>query len=389
MAATDGPSAILRFVDRPKLSLKLHNTLSHAVEPFEPLEVGHVRMYHCGPTVYDYAHIGNLKAFMLADLLRRVMERAGYRVTQVMNITDVGHLTEDDVADARGEDRLEQAARRLSRTPWDIARHYTRAFLCDLEALGVRAAHAYPRASEFIPEMITLVERLIERGLAYAVGGNVYFDVRRFKGYGKLSGNTLDALEAGARVEVRGDKRSAHDFALWKHDPKHLMQWPSPWGRGFPGWHVECSAMAMRFLGESFDIHTGGEDNIFPHHDCEIAQSEGATGKPFARFWLHTRFMTVDGEKMSKRLRNAYTLADVRARGYSARELRYALGKTHYRNAFNFTWDALDEARTALKRIGAFVYRVERAAPGESERTPPCDGRRPQRARAGCADRVR
>jgi len=342
-------------------TLKLYSTLTRRIEPFEPIEPGHVRMYHCGPTVYGYPHIGNLSAFMFADVLRRTMEIWGYRVTQVMNITDVGHLTHDDAADASGEDKLERAARRLRRSPWDLARHYTHTFWRDLEALDIRAAHYYPRATEFVPEMVALTERLLEKGLAYRAGDNVYFDVSRFPGYGKLSGNSLEELDAGARIAVRKDKRSPHDFALWKADPKHIMQWPSPFGTGFPGWHIECSAMAMRFLGETIDIHTGGEDNIFPHHECEIAQSEGATGKPFAQVWMHTRFMSVDGKKMSKSLGNCFTLQEILARGYSAREVRYALIKTHYRTQPNFTFSVLDDARRALKRIDAFVYAVDRA----------------------------
>ncbi|GIW71411.1 MAG: cysteine--tRNA ligase [Planctomycetota bacterium] len=381
--------------------LRLYDTLTKRSERFEPLEPGHVRMYHCGPTVYAYAHIGNMSAFVFADLVRRVMEHAGYRVTQVMNITDVGHLTHDELADAAGEDKLEAAARRSGRTPWDLARHYTAAFLQDLEALGVRAAHAYPRATEFVPEMIALIERLLARGYAYVTAaGNVYYDVRRFAGYGRLSGNTLERLEAGARVQVREDKRHPHDFALWKVDPAHIMQWEpaaelarlraaargwggtpeaeggrgpwnSPWGRGFPGWHIECSAMAMRFLGESFDIHTGGEDNIFPHHECEIAQSEGATGKPFVRRWLHTRFLLVDGKKMSKRLGNFYTLRDLVARGWTGREVRYALLSTHYRSQPNFTFELLAASRKALGRLEAFRDRMRELAaaspPGEPD----------------------
>ncbi len=349
--------------ERLRARLRFHNTLTRRTERFTPLEPGHVRMYHCGPTVYGYAHIGNMSAFLLADLLRRVCEHAGYRVTQVMNITDVGHLTHDDVADAGGEDKLEAAARRAGRTPWDLARHYTAAFFEDLEALGIRAAHYYPRATEFVPEMIALIERLLDRGFAYVAEGNVYFDIERYVreggGYGRLSGNTLERLEAGARIEVREHKRSPYDFALWKVDPAHIMQWESPWGRGFPGWHIECSAMSMRFLGESFDVHTGGEDNIFPHHECEIAQSEAASGKPFVRWWLHTRFLLVDGKKMSKSLGNFYTLRDLFERGYTGREVRYALLSTHYRHQPNFTFDLLAASRKALGRLDRFRERAE------------------------------
>ena len=346
----------------PRMKICLYNTLTKREEPFEPLDPPRVRIYHCGPTVYSYPHIGNMSAFLFADILRRTLEYAGFDVTQVMNITDVGHMTLDDIADAAGEDKLEAAARRERRTPWDLARHYVQAFLADLEALNIRAAHYYPRATEFVPEMIRLIERLLERGYAYRAGGDVYFDLAKFPSYGRLSGNTLEKLEAGARVEVRGQKRNPHDFALWKSDPKHIMQWDSPFGRGFPGWHIECSAMSMRFLGESFDIHTGAEDNIFPHHECEIAQSEAATGKPFVRYWVHARFLLVDGKKMAKSLGNVFTVRDILERGYGSRELRYALASTHYRTQPNFTFEGLESARRALERIDNFVLRLEETA---------------------------
>jgi cysteinyl-tRNA synthetase len=347
---------------KPRLSLRLYNTLTHREEPFETLEPGHVRMYNCGPTVYNHAHIGNMSAYMLADLLRRAFEYAGYRVTQVINITDVGHMTLDDQGGG-GEDKLEAAARAQHRTPWDIARTYTQRYFADLDTLNIRAAHYYPRATEFVPEMIRIVETLVAKGLAYVVpGGDVYFEVTRFPDYGKLSGQKLADLDAGARVEVRAEKRHPADFALWKQDPKHVMQWESPWGRGFPGWHIECSAMSMRYLGESFDVHTGGEDNIFPHHECEIAQSEGATGKPFVRYWLHTRFLQVEGKKMSKSLGNFYTVPDLLAKGYSGREVRYALLSTHYRTQSNFTMDGLESARKNLERIDNLVAKLEELA---------------------------
>jgi len=347
----------------PKISLKLYNTLTRSVDPLEPIEPGHVRMYNCGPTVYNHAHIGNMCAYMLADLLRRACEYAGLRVTQVVNITDVGHMTVDGVADASGEDKLEAQARRERKTPWDVARTYTQRYFADLDTLNIKAAHYYPRATEFVPEMITIVERLLAKGLAYTVAsGDVYFDVTAFPGYGKLSGNTLEKCEAGARVEVRSEKRHPGDFALWKRDPKHIMQWPSPWGEGFPGWHIECSAMSQRFLGDTFDIHTGGEDNIFPHHECEIAQSEGANGKPFVKHWLHTRFLLVEGKKMSKSAGNFFTVPDLLARGFTGREIRYALISTHYRTQQNFTIAGLEAARKNLERIDNFTEKLEREA---------------------------
>jgi cysteinyl-tRNA synthetase len=348
----------------PRLELTLYNTLTRREEPFRPLDPPRVRMYNCGPTVYNYAHIGNLSAFAFADVLRRALEYAGYEVTQVMNITDVGHLTRDDLADAQGEDKLDLAARRERRSPWDLARHYTHAFFADMEALNIRAAHYHPRATEFVPEMIELIRMLEAKGLAYraGAGGDVYFDVAKFPEYGRLSGNTLESLAAGARVDVREEKRSPHDFALWKSDPKHIMQWDSPWGPGFPGWHIECSAMARRFLGDTIDIHTGGEDHIFPHHECEIAQSEGATGKPFARFWMHKRFILVGGKKMAKSAENFYTLGDLAARGFTGRDLRYFFLQTHYRAQANFTFEGLEAARKALERLDNFVAKTEAEA---------------------------
>ncbi len=365
--------------------IRLYNSLTRKKEDFVPLEAGKVRMYHCGPTVYAPVHIGNLSAFLLADILRRTLEHFGYDVTQVMNVTDVGHMTRDDVADAAGEDRLERRAREQGLTPWDLARTYTWMFFRDLEAIGIKAAHYYPRATEFVREMADMTERLIERGLAYETpAGDVYFDVRRFPTYGRLSNNTLESLEAGARVEVREDKRHPADFALWKVDPKHVMQWdPTSWGgklrRGFPGWHIECSVMSQRYLGETFDIHTGGEDHFFPHHECEIAQSEGATGKPFVRYWMHKAFILVEGKKMAKREGNFYTLADLQEKGFTPREVRYLLISTHYRSQQNFTVEGLAAARAALRRVDEAR---ERLLAGRAADGPADDGLRAAAARA-------
>ncbi|RKY13349.1 MAG: cysteine--tRNA ligase, partial [Planctomycetota bacterium] len=278
---------------------------------------------------------------------------------QVMNITDVGHMTTD--AD-EGEDKLEVAAKRERKDPYSIARFYEASFFEDVDALRIRRAHHYPRATEHIPEMIALIEKLLKKGYAYKAADGVYFDVTKFEGYGKLSGNTLERLMAGARVAVNPNKRNPYDFALWKFDPKHLMQWDAPWGRGFPGWHIECSAMSMKYLGETFDIHTGGEDGIFPHHECEIAQSEAATGKPFVRFWLHVRFLLVDGQKMSKSLGNFYTVKDILKKGYSGRVLRYVLMSTHYRKNLNFTFEGLDAAKAAIERMENFVLSMQDVA---------------------------
>jgi cysteinyl-tRNA synthetase len=350
--------------------MRLHNSLTHSVSELVPLREGEIRMYHCGPTVYKRQHIGNFRAFALADLLRRSLEYLGYRVTQIMNITDVGHLTEDDVADAGGEDKLEREARVRALDPLQIAREEEANFKSDLAALHMVPAHAYPRASEHVAEMIEMIEVLLARGHAYRAEGNVYFDVRSFPRYGALSGNTLEALEAGAsgRVEERGDKRSPHDFALWKHDPKHLMQWDSPFGRGFPGWHIECSAMARRYLGDTFDIHTGGPDNKFPHHECELAQSECVTGKTFARTWVHCGRLELAGRKMSKREGTLVTIPDLLAQGYSGRDVRFYLLKHHYRAPLPFELPLLDEARRTRERLQNFVgYEMTRRPEGPAD----------------------
>ncbi len=312
-------------------------------------------MYNCGPTVYNYATIGNFRTFLFADLLRRTLEYQGYAVTQVMNITDVGHLVDD--AD-EGIDKVEEAARQAKTDPYQITRRHEQFFLEDAQALRILPAHHYPRATEHISEIIDLIGRLIEHGHAYVVDSEVYYDVSSFSDYGQLSGNRPEHLMAGARVAVNEKKRSPLDFALWKADAQHLMQWDSPWGSGFPGWHVECSAMAMKYLGGSLDIHTGGEDNVFPHHECEIAQSEGASGQPFVRYWLHSRFLLVNGEKMSKSRGNYYTVRDLLAQGHTGRTLRYTLMSTPYRQSLNFTLEGLAAAANSLERIDDFVRRL-------------------------------
>ena len=340
--------------------MRLYNTLTRCLEEFAPAEPGHVRMYNCGPTVYGYPHVGNYRTFAFADTLRRWFEAKGWRVTQVMNITDVGHLTRDDLE--AGEDKIVAKARELGWTAYQVADHFLNAFLEDHRRLGFLPPTHLPRATQHIPEMIDLIRRLLDRGFAYRVGGNVYFDVTRFPGYGKLSGNTLETLKAGARIEINPEKRHPADFALWKTDPRHLMQWDAPWGRGFPGWHIECSAMAMKYLGETLDLHTGGEDNIFPHHESEIAQSEAATGKPFARFWLHARHLLWEGQKVSKSLGNVVLLKDLLEKGFSPMEVRYALVSTRYRQRVNFSWELFQEARQALGRLLEFKRRLREAA---------------------------
>jgi cysteinyl-tRNA synthetase len=346
------------------MAFQVYDSLSKEKRPFVPREPPLVRMYNCGPTVYGRVHIGNLRTFLFADTLRRWLELSGYDVRQVMNITDVGHLQDDA---EEGEDKIEAQARREKRDPWEISRGFTQLFLDDMRALACREPFVRPKASEHVPEMLVLIEGLIAKGYAYAVGGDVYFEVAKFPRYGRLSGNTVAELEAGARIEVREEKRHPADFALWKSDPKHLMKWASRFGPdGFPGWHIECSAMAQKHLGDELDIHTGGEDNVFPHHECEIAQSEAFTGRPFARYWMHAKFLQVDGGKMSKRLGNVWNLDDVKARGFTARELRFALIRGHYRGPLNFTWGILEEARSALDKLDELPRLLARApaAPG-------------------------
>jgi cysteinyl-tRNA synthetase len=286
----------------------------------------------------------------------------------------VGHLTDDQAGE--GEDKIEAQARREKLDPWQIARGYEAQFLADLEALGTRKPLCYPRASEHVPEMIEMIEGLLEKGFAYQVDGNVYFEVARFPDYGKLSGNKGEELEAGARIAVNDEKRHPHDFALWKSDPHHLMKWATRFGPdGFPGWHIECSAMARKHLGERIDIHTGGEDNVFPHHECEIAQTESFTGEPFATFWMHSKFLQVDGGKMSKSLGNVWTLEDVRQRGFEPRVLRFALLRGHYRQPLNFTWEAMKDAQSALESLDDLVVRLRSAERGVGAADDPAAGR--------------
>ncbi len=345
------------------MSLEVFNSLTRQREAFVTLRPKEVRMYNCGPTVYARAHIGNMRAYLFADTLRRWLEYRGYDVKQVMNITDVGHLLDD--AD-EGEDKIETMARKEKRDPWEISRAFTQQFFEDLEALGCKKAMVYPRASDHVPEMLEMIDGLIAKGFAYAVDGDVYFEVAKFPRYGRLSGNRVAELDAGARIAVREEKRDPADFALWKSDPKHIMKWKSRFGPdGFPGWHIECSAMSRKHLGDQLDIHTGGEDNVFPHHECEIAQSEAFTGQPFAKYWMHTKFLQVDGGKMSKRLGNCYSIDDVKARGFQARQLRFCLIRGHYRTPLNFTWDILKESAAALDNLDDLAARLRRMQTGQ------------------------
>jgi cysteinyl-tRNA synthetase len=330
--------------------LQVTNTLTRAKEPVRPRTPGRVTMYTCGPTVYRYAHVGNLRTFLLADLVRRALEAGGVEVRQVQNITDVGHMTNEQFD--RGEDRMLVSARLEDKTPAEIADHYTEAFLRDVAALNLRPAAAYPRASDYVPQMLELVAKLLERGHAYEVSGTVYFAVESFPGYGRLSRNTLDRLRAGHRQEeVDPRKRHHADFALWKAaGPGRLVKWPSPWGDGYPGWHIECSAMSLATLGEHIDLHTGGEDNVFPHHEDEIAQSEAVVGHQVVATWVHGAHLLTEGRRMAKSAGNFYALADLADRGHSPLAARLLFLQARYGSQFNFTWDALAGAERALDR---------------------------------------
>jgi cysteinyl-tRNA synthetase len=347
------------------MAIRFYNSLTRTLEPLAPLQPGKVTMYNCGPTVYSSPHIGNFRSFLFADVLRRFLEDQGLTVTQVMNITDVGHLTQDDVE--QGDDKLDAAARKAGKSPWEIARAYEDEFHVCQAQLHVRTPHHMPRATDFIAQMGTIIDDLLRKGVAYQTNGNVYFSIAKFPAYGKLSGKVIDELEEGARVAVLAEKADPRDFALWKVDDKHLMQWDAPFTggrRGFPGWHIECSAMSMHYLGEQIDIHTGGEDNVFPHHECEIAQTEAHTGKRFVGMWMHARHLLVDGTKMSKSLGNFYTVQQILDQGYSGLELRYALVRVQYRQTLNFTLDGLKESRAAIARVSACRARLVRIRDG-------------------------
>jgi len=345
------------------MALRIHNTLTRSELEFVPLDPNgkKVGLYCCGPTVYDFAHIGNWRTFVFADLVRRTLEFAGYDVRHVMNITDV-------------EDKIIKRVRETGASLRDFTRQYETAFLDDLKALGCHPPHLTPRATEHIPEMLDLISKLVERGVAYkATDGSVYFSIEKYQGcgckYGQLVNLNFDEMRAGQRVASdEYDKESVADFALWKaRAPEDGdVFWPSPWGDGRPGWHIECSAMSMKALGTSFDLHLGGEDLAFPHHEDEIAQSEGATGRPFVKYWMHGAHLMVEGRKMSKSLGNFFTLRDLLAKGFSGREVRYLLLTAHYRETFNFTLDGLAGARTALARIDRCVGKLREVAVGNS-----------------------
>ncbi|MCE2881369.1 MAG: cysteine--tRNA ligase [Planctomycetaceae bacterium] len=386
------------------MPMRLYNTLTKSTEEFRAIAAdGAVTFYSCGPTVYDDAHIGNFRSFLNADVLRRALELHGFRVKHVMNITDVGHMTEDDSADGGGEDKMALAGRRIAEAkksgklpagaeidpsdPYAIAEFYAQRFLEDARHLGLKVAieerrhpELMPRPTRCVPQMIALVEQLVARGHAYvARDGVVYFSVQSFPEYGRLSGNTVDKLREGEGGRISAEhqavKRHPADFMLWKPDPAHIMRWPSPWGEGYPGWHLECSAMARMLLGDEIDLHSGGEDNIFPHHECEVAQSCCASGRPhFSRFWFHTRHLQVEGEKMSKSKGNFFTARDLFAKGVTPAALRLELVRTHYRTNSNFTMQGLRDCQRMIDRWAAaraaLVARAAGASTGAAQEGP-------------------
>lgn len=335
-------------------AMKLYNTLTRSIDEFEPLDGKTVKMYACGPTVYDYAHIGHMRKYIGDDILRRTLEANGWEVNHVMNVTDVGHLSSD--ADS-GEDKMEKGAKKHGKTVLEVARFFEEDFLKSIQKVNVKTPTVIARATEHIEDQIALIEVLIEKGFTYQTKQAIYFDVSKFPEYTKLSGQNLEDKKTRARedVIVDSDKKNPADFALWFFTigrfENHVLRWSSPWGEGFPGWHIECSAMAMRYLGPTIDVHTGGVDHISVHHTNEIAQSECATGVEFVRFWIHHDFLRVDEEKMSKSLGNIYTISDLINRGFHPLAFRYLTFQTHYRSEMNFTWEALEAAQASLEKI--------------------------------------
>lgn len=331
------------------MKIYFYNTLSKEKQEFQPLKGKEVRMYTCGPTVYYFAHIGNLRAYLFMDTLRRVLKYNGYTLKHVMNITDVGHLVSD--AD-EGEDKMLKAARRENKDPYEIANFYMNAFLKDIDKLNIDKPEIIARATEHIDVMEQYVKKIIENGYTYQTEDTIYFDTSKLKNYGILSGKKVEEQKAGARVDFDNNKKNISDFALWIKAPEnHIMKWDTFFGKCYPGWHLECSAMGYKYLGEEFDIHTGGIDHIPIHHENEIAQAQGFCGKIPARFWMHVNFLTVNGGKMSKSLNNLYTLEDLKEKGYEPLTYRMFNFTSNYRNKINFTWEAMDAAKTALNRL--------------------------------------
>jgi cysteinyl-tRNA synthetase len=350
------------------MALTVYNTLSRSVQPFTPLHGKHVTMYVCGPTVYGHSHLGHAKSYVSFDVIVRYLRFLGYTVLYVQNITDVGHLSDD--AD-EGEDKILKQAAQDRVHPMQVAELYTRSYFEDMDALNVLRADICPRATGHITEQIAMVEDLLAKGFAYEANGSVYYDVAKFSGYGKLSGRTVEDLVAGHRIDVNPEKRHPADFALWKRaESGHILRWPSPWGEGFPGWHIECSAMSTKYLGESIDIHGGGLENQFPHHECEIAQTEGVTGKPFVKYWLHNNMVTVDGRKMGKSLGNFIALKDAFMR-WRPQVVRFFILQSHYRSTLDFSDDALEGAARGFEKLANTLRNLREALRNATDRGEP------------------
>ena len=331
------------------MPIQFYNTLTRQKGEFKPLEGNTVRIYSCGPTVYSYAHIGNFRAYIFMDTLRRVLQYNGYELNHVMNITDVGHLESDS---DEGEDKMEKAARKENKDPYEIAKYYTEIFFKDMERLQIQRPETIAKATEHIPEMLEFVQGLVKNGYAYETSRGIYFDISKLDKYPVLSNRNIDEQIAGARVDVDEEKRNPYDFALWIKAPEtHIMKWESPWGLSYPGWHIECSAMGRKYLGDEFDIHTGGIDHIPTHHENEIAQSKGLTGKVPAKCWMHVEFLQVDGGKMSKSLGNTYTLDQLQEKGIEPLAYKLFCFTAHYRTKLNFTFDTAIATQTALNRL--------------------------------------
>jgi cysteinyl-tRNA synthetase len=344
------------------VSLRLFNTLGREMQEFVPIEDKKVGMYTCGPTVYQYAHIGNLRSYVFEDVLRRALEYFGYNVRHVMNVTDVGHLTDD--AD-EGEDKVIKSAREMGKTVWDIAEHFTEAFFNDIEKLNIEYPTVVCKATEHIDDMIEMIKRIEANGYTYIAGGNVYFDTSKFPNYGELALLDRQEQKAGARIAVDENKKHPRDFVLWFTKSKfenQAMVWDSPWGRGYPGWHIECSAMSTKYLGEQFDIHTGGVDHINVHHTNEIAQTEAATGKKWVNYWLHGEFLLMDTGKMSKSKGNFVTLGVLEEEGFEPLDFRYLCLGGHYRTQLQFSYDALNAARKARRNLADRIAQIKEAA---------------------------
>ncbi len=325
--------------------MKIYNTMTRQKEEFVPIKENEVKMYSCGPTVYDYFHIGNARPFIVFDCLRRYFEYRGYNVKFVQNFTDI-------------DDKMINRANKEGITVKELGERFIAEYFKDAQSLGIHKASVHPKATENIEAIIDVIKRLEEKGYAYAVNGNVYFSTKKFKGYGKLSGQPMEELEAGARIDVNDEKRDAMDFALWKNQKPGEPAWKSPWGMGRPGWHIECSAMVNKYLGETIDIHSGGQDLIFPHHENEIAQSEAANGKPFAHYWMHNGYINIDNKKMSKSLGNFFTVRDISAK-YDYEVIRYFMLSAHYRNPINFSDKLMEQAKASVERIYTCIDNLE------------------------------